>query len=47
MREVLLDSGLAEELRVRGLERAGNFHWRKTAEQTAAVYRHVLSERST
>ena len=31
------------ELRARGLERAKAFSWRRTAEQTAAIYRDILS----
>jgi glycosyltransferase involved in cell wall biosynthesis len=45
MREVLLDPDLAADLRQRGLERAADFDWRKTAEQTVAVYRNFLSRR--
>jgi glycosyltransferase involved in cell wall biosynthesis len=39
---VLSDSILADGLRSRGLERARQFSWRKTAEETIAVYEHVL-----
>lgn len=41
---VLTDSGLRASLSRRGLERAHQFHWRKTAEETVAVYRHVLNK---
>ena len=30
-----------DELRARGLERAGSFSWQRTAEETAAVYQAV------
>jgi glycosyltransferase involved in cell wall biosynthesis len=35
---VINDSNLREQLRVKGLERAKLFNWRKTARQTLAVY---------
>jgi len=37
------DAGLRDELRRRGLERAAEFSWERTAERTAAVYRTVLA----
>ena len=33
-----------DDLRLRGLERAGGFTWQRTAEQTAAVYRAVAEQ---
>ena len=36
--KVISDSNLREQLRVKGLERAKLFNWRKTARQTLAVY---------
>jgi len=36
--KVINDSNLREQLRVKGLERAKLFNWRKTARQTLAVY---------
>lgn len=39
------DPGLREELRRRGLERASEFAWERTARQTLAVYQSVLSGR--
>jgi len=41
LRRVLMEPGLREELRGRGLERSRCFSWRKTAERTAEVYRQV------
>jgi glycosyltransferase involved in cell wall biosynthesis len=43
---VLTDPGLAGDLRAKGLARAKDFSWRSTAQQTVAVYRQVLQERS-
>jgi glycosyltransferase involved in cell wall biosynthesis len=40
---VLNDPVLAEELRQRGLARAGQFSWQKMAEETIEVYKHVLN----
>ena len=37
------DPGLRERLRARGLERARRFSWRRTAEETLAVYRAVAA----
>jgi glycosyltransferase involved in cell wall biosynthesis len=45
MRAILTEPDLATALSSRGLERARQFYWRLTAEQTVAVYEHVLSER--
>jgi glycosyltransferase involved in cell wall biosynthesis len=45
MRAILTEPDLATALSSRGLERARQFYWRRTAEQTVAVYEHVLSER--
>lgn len=45
MRYVLDDPDLAQELRIRGLERAKEFTWEKTARQTISIYEKVLGER--
>ncbi len=42
MRQVLTDSDLREDLRAKGLERASQFTWERTARETVAVYRDVL-----
>lgn len=42
MHQVLTDADLAQELRTRGLARASQFTWQRTAQQTAAVYQRVL-----
>ena len=39
---VLTDSGLAADLRQRGMERAAGFSWRRTAEETLASYDRAL-----
>jgi glycosyltransferase involved in cell wall biosynthesis len=41
MRRVLEDPALADELRRRGLRRAREFSWTRSAEKTLAVYRDV------
>jgi len=41
------DAGLRAELRARGLERAGQFTWEKTARQTLRVYHEAAEARST
>ena len=43
IQSVLESPTLAAELRTRGLKRAAEFSWRRTAEQTLDVYREVLS----
>ena len=43
MRAVLTNEALRADLARRGLDRAQSFHWRRTAEQTVLVYRHVLN----
>lgn len=43
MRQVLSDPDLAAELRQRGLARAAGFTWERTARETVAVYKSVLS----
>jgi glycosyltransferase involved in cell wall biosynthesis len=43
MRRVLSDPDLAAELRTRGLERARQFSWQRTARETIAVYEKVLN----
>jgi glycosyltransferase involved in cell wall biosynthesis len=40
---VLGDAARAAELRERGLARAAEFSWRRTAEETLAVYRDVIA----
>lgn len=42
MLQVLTDADLREELRRKGLERAKQFTWERTARETVAVYREVL-----
>lgn len=42
MGRVLGDSGLANELREKGLRRAAEFSWRRCAAETLAVYRELL-----
>jgi glycosyltransferase involved in cell wall biosynthesis len=41
---VLADPALAAELRQRGLERARQFTWERTAQATLAVYREIMEE---
>jgi len=43
MRRVLTDLNLAGELRVKGLARASEFSWERTARETLAVYEKVLA----
>jgi glycosyltransferase involved in cell wall biosynthesis len=43
MRRVLGDAALREELREKGLARARQFTWERTARETVAVYRQVLN----
>lgn len=40
---VLTDSALADDLRQRGLARAAEFQWRRTAQQVLTIYQNVLS----
>jgi glycosyltransferase involved in cell wall biosynthesis len=40
--EVLRDASLRQEMRQRGLSRAAAFSWRRTAEQTVALYERIL-----
>jgi len=42
MQRIIEDETLANALRQRGLDRAREFTWDRTAEMTLAVYRHVL-----
>lgn len=42
MYRVLTDTDLREELRAKGLERARQFTWERTARETVAVYQEVL-----
>jgi glycosyltransferase involved in cell wall biosynthesis len=44
MYRVLTDAGLREKLRAKGLERARQFTWERTARETVAVYQEVLDE---
>jgi glycosyltransferase involved in cell wall biosynthesis len=46
MRRVLEDPDLAQELREKGLARAKQFSWERTARQTIEVYKKVLREPS-
>ena len=43
MFEVLTDLNLRETLRQKGLERARQFTWERTAQETMALYRQVCS----
>ncbi|MCL5257191.1 MAG: glycosyltransferase family 4 protein [Chloroflexi bacterium] len=45
MAKIVYDDGLREELRQRGLERAREFSWERTARQTIDIYRSILSGR--
>ena len=45
--QVLEDNSLQESIRERGLERARQYSWQKTARQTVAVYRAVGSGKSS
>ncbi len=45
MQRVLTEPDLAHDLRERGLARAGQFSWEKTARETIAVYERVLGEK--
>jgi glycosyltransferase involved in cell wall biosynthesis len=45
IRTILVDPGVAEELRRRGLERARSFSWERTARETRAVYADVAERR--
>ena len=40
--ELLADGGAREELARRGLARAAEYSWARTARETAAVYRELL-----
>jgi glycosyltransferase involved in cell wall biosynthesis len=44
MRRVLADAELADDLRQRGLARAAQFTWERTARETVAVYERVVAE---
>jgi glycosyltransferase involved in cell wall biosynthesis len=43
MRRVLADTALQDDLRARGLKRAAEFSWERSARQTLEVYKQVLS----
>lgn len=45
MERLLLDEGLREKLKVKGLERAKQFTWEKTARETLKVYEEVYNEK--
>ncbi len=45
MRRVLAEPALAADMRRRGLQRASQFSWERTARQTLAVYEQVLAGR--
>jgi glycosyltransferase involved in cell wall biosynthesis len=47
MRRVLSDPELAQDLRARGLARAAQFTWERTARETIAVYERVLGKSLT
>ncbi len=42
LHRILTDDALWEELRTKGLERAKHFSWKKTAQETLAVYERVV-----
>jgi glycosyltransferase involved in cell wall biosynthesis len=42
MLRVLTSAEMAQELRARGIARAQQFTWERTARQTLAVYSHAL-----
>jgi glycosyltransferase involved in cell wall biosynthesis len=44
IRRILSDPALAADLRARGLERARQFSWERTAQETLEVYRNVLQQ---
>ena len=44
MRQILTDADLREGMRQRGLERAKQFSWERTARETVDVYRKVLGQ---
>jgi glycosyltransferase involved in cell wall biosynthesis len=44
LHEVLGDQDMRERLRARGLQRAAEFTWERTAQQTADVYREVVAK---
>ena len=44
MERVLMDEELRQDLRQRGLAQAAKFPWGRTARETIAVYRHVLTQ---
>lgn len=44
MRRVILDPALREEMKARGLARASQYSWHRTAQETAQVYRRVLAD---
>ena len=48
MLSVLTDLALAESLRIRGLDRAAQFSWKRTAIETVNAYRNIFTaERET
>ncbi len=47
LRRLLLDPGLAQDLRARGYERAAHFTWQRTGAATLAGYRDALCQRQS
>jgi glycosyltransferase involved in cell wall biosynthesis len=47
IQDVLEHPSLADQLRARGLARAAQFNWQRTASETAAVYRSVAESRTS
>ena len=43
MRRVLTDTTLRDDLRARSIQRAAQFSWHKTAEETLSVYEEALT----
>jgi glycosyltransferase involved in cell wall biosynthesis len=44
MERVLMDTGLQSDLRARGLLRAGQFSWDRTARETIELYRRIVNQ---
>jgi hypothetical protein len=44
LRTLLADEALVAQLRVRGLKRAGEFSWDKSAAETCRIYHEVLDD---
>ncbi|HXO38877.1 MAG TPA: glycosyltransferase, partial [Candidatus Acidoferrum sp.] len=43
--DVLFNPGVADEMRSKGLSRAQQFNWHRTAAETTQVYRSVVGQR--